>query len=154
MFLIKIVVAILGFFEFFSVYQFNSLDESKLIIEHAKVLPSFVIRDSSAKAIYSAFLLMLGLQRLTWAAVHSETTFYSWLVLIITHTIECFVWWSLALDVNKFETLQSLIIKTVSFEMGTFATLVLLGVPILCLSFTVAAIIDLTTKKRKYTKRS
>lgn len=154
MLFIKLVTALLGFFEFYAVFQFNSQDESKLIVEHAKVLPAFFIRDDSAKVIYSGFLLMLGLQRLTWSAVHGETNFHSWFVLIITHMIECCIWYSLALDVNKFETLQSLIIKTVSFEMGKFATIVLLGVPLLCVLFTIAAVIDLTSKKKKYSKRS
>ena len=151
---IKILCFILGLFEFFSVYQLNTLDENKLITEHAKVLPSFVIRDSSAKLIYCGFLLMLGLQRLTWATVNGTTSLYSWIVLILTHTIECFIWYSLALDVNRYETLQSLIMKTTRGELGVFALLVLIGVPCLVLLFTVCGLIDLTTKKSKYSKRS
>jgi len=151
---IKILCFILGLFEFFSVYQLNTLDENKLIVEHAKVLPSFVIRDSSAKIIYCGFLLMLGLQRLTWATVNGTTSLYSWIVLILTHTIECFIWYSLALDVNRYETLQSLIMKTITFELGLFPLLVLVGVPLLVLVFTVCGLIDLTTKKSKYSKRS
>jgi len=80
---IKLLCFILGLFEFFAVYQFNSQDENILIIEHARLLKPFFIRDNSAKMIYSGFLLMLGLQRLTWATVNSSTSLYSWIVLIL-----------------------------------------------------------------------
>ena len=152
--LIKILCFILGLFEFFAVYQFNTLDENKLIMEHSKVLPSFFIRDNSAKLIYSGFLLMLGLQRLTWATVNGNTNLYSWIVLILTHAIECFIWYSLALDVNRYETLQSLIMKTITFELGVFPLLVLVGVPLLVILFSLCGLIDLTTKKSKVSKRS
>jgi hypothetical protein len=144
---IKILCFILGLFEFFAVYIFQTTSDQDLLRKHDKILPHTIITDDSIKIVYCGFLLMLGLQRLTWATVNGQTSLYSWIVLIITHIIECFVWYILALEKNNFN-LQTLIIKAITFELGEFPFLVLIGVPILCLVFIICAVIDLFSKKQ------
>ena len=95
---------------------------------------------------------MLGLQRLTWATVNGETSFYSWIVLITTHIIECAVWYILALEVNNLDVM-SLIMKSITLELGGFPFVVLIGVPVLCLIFIIAAIVDLLSKKQSKLSR-
>ena len=90
--------------------------------------------------LYCAFVLTLGLQRLTFA--FGGRGFGSWLALVITHAIESSLWWGLALH-PEFNTKslgwQELAAKAAHLDLpgGPQTSILLLFVPFLALLFIV-----------------
>lgn len=142
--LTKFVVLVLGLFEFFACYQHWTVPG-----KNGNVL--YTTRDFHEKLLYSTYILTLGLQRLTFVTSCGGVTGLSWLTLIGTHIVEGLFWWSCALErynmtINASSPVQD-VVKTILGKISTpDEYIVLCGVPVLCALFTLAALVDLTSR--------
>jgi hypothetical protein len=146
--LVKFVVFVLGVYEFLAFYQLwsGAGKEGNLL---------YFTRDFNEKALYSAYILTLGLQRLTFVTSCGGINGLSWLTLIGTHLVETLLWWSCALNkfqvpfVNPTTTPIPEVVKTVMGKLTQGDEYVLLcGVPVLCVLFTLAALVSLSHSSR------
>lgn len=73
--------------------------------------------DPNSKILYVTFILMLGLQRLTFAT--GDRGFWPWVCLVLTHVIESWFWWSLALQTNVIgtQTIDSFLMDVLTFKI-------------------------------------
>ncbi len=86
------------------------------------------------RLLYCAYILTLGLQRLTFGL--ESGAFGSWLCLIATHVVEMLLWWTLALDSGFNQenlTFSDVLRKAVSFQLPPQCTILLLLVPLIVL---------------------
>ena len=94
--------------------------------------------DFRQKLLYCTYILTLGLVRLTFAT--GNLTFLPWVALVLTHVIECYLWWSLALapTFNK-DSLSAVELAkeavTLNLPGGFQTALQLVGVPVLIVLF-------------------
>lgn len=140
--IIKAIAFALGVFEFFAIYKFWTDDAADSMKENP-LLPQLIATDYTARLLYSAYILTLGLQRLTFAV--TDITVMSWLLIFVTHFVESTLWWGLAISKYTGETLISaspkeylkiLDIATKS-PQGSLQKILLLVVPALAIAFLV-----------------
>jgi hypothetical protein len=77
-------VWVLGVFEFFSAYQFFTSPHT--VVADNTLLPHLFASNPAALCVYVAYILTLGLQRLTYA--YSEKTWGTYGSLVLTHVVE------------------------------------------------------------------
>ncbi len=148
MHLSNIIAIILGIFEFIACYELWSKKEHK----NALLPPDFFAHEP-VKMVWMAYILTLGLQRLTWSfgkyrygdgnlPLFSSVAGY--LCLVMTHVVEACLWWSLALSPHfnasgksAFQIIRSCF--DLSVQGGALSAIMLLGVPLLVLFFIIAA---------------
>jgi hypothetical protein len=90
-----IIVAFLGLFEFYSSYRWF-IDDPQQLEDHSLIFPESFSTNYEQKALLIIFLLMLGLQRLSFAT--SGKTIGSYVCLITAHVAECGFFYYLALN--------------------------------------------------------
>lgn len=139
---LKVSCLILGYFEFLAVNLFFFSAEIDLLRKHP-LLPSIIITDLRVKILYCAYILTLGLQRLTFA--YGNQSVGSWLCLVTTHAIECGLWWSLALseEFNKNNlSVTELFVEAAQLKLpgGINTAIMLLIVPTLTMYFLINGI--------------
>lgn len=94
---IKYMVSFLGYIEIYAAFNFW-FDSNERLSNKFGIIPQIVIENNLVRFIYITFILMLGMQRLTWAhgITSSRITFYYWMNLVYAHGIETIFWWNLA----------------------------------------------------------
>ncbi len=152
--LAKLIAIILGVFEFFACFDLWFGTASKPAADALgaggnALLPSDLFGNKLVKVLYSAYILTLGLQRLTWSfGVYKNKSmafsFLNYLCLLATHTAEAWLWWSCALEPHfnvKQQSALDILIDAAQGNArgGALTTILLVGVPALVLYFSIAA---------------
>lgn len=145
--MLSVILTILGLFEVFTVIQIlNNPTFTRLLL-----FPSYFYEDTYTNSLLCSFLLYLGLLRLQY--VYSGKTFISWLILILTHSIECVFFWNLAYASKDFNIkqlpLKEFIIDVISMNYDKLSTVILLGVPCLVIYFLFSPSTSSSNKKSK-----
>ena len=126
---LSVILTILGLFEVFTVVQILT----NPTFDRLLLFPSSFYEDKSTNNLLCSFLLFLGLLRLQY--VYSGQTIISWLIIILTHMIECVFFWNLAYTSQDFNTkqlpLKEFIIDVISMNYDKKCTVILLAVPCL-----------------------
>ena len=157
---LKILCISLGVFEFLAVWSLLQTPAEVILKKQQYTLPAILVTDINAKIVFCGYLLTLGLQRLTFGLTSNENI-ATLSCLVITHVIECIIWFSLAYN-NIFlinvqtsndntDIVSAFIINIIHFKYGAHPYIVLVGVPILTALFIVSAI-SITSAQRKKTK--
>lgn len=147
--IVSVLCLVLGAFEFVSVYSLTNTDSSSILDCH-KHLPAVFIEDASVKILFTVYLLTLGCQRFTYAFAYNRSGIAIRLSLIVTHVIEAYLWWSIAVFTKSTEdTKLSLLLDIINLKYGFNSCLVLIGVPALICIFIVDLIIAATSKHVK-----
>lgn len=131
---IRVIMFLLGIFEFFIVAEILStpLDKMQpLYQKHFLYPPSWF--DIPNRYLLVIFTLFLGLLRICWAT--SNGGWGPWLCLCATHSFELVFVWTLALSAHfnpHNYDLSTLVQKVINFEVGTRdSSVVLMVVPVL-----------------------
>lgn len=132
------ICLVLGLLEFVLAADFFCSAPAR--IAENTLLPAILGTDYGARVVYCAFVLMLGCQRLTYAV--SKPTTLSWLMLVLTHTIEAAFWWIMALEPSFRQgmSIPDLLVAAATMKTGAgfFGPLLLIGVPLLVVNFLLA----------------
>lgn len=143
-FFTKVLSFVLGAYEFYACYKGWSGKQNSLF-------PSIYMRE---RILYAAYILTLGLQRLTFSAVSANIL--SWVCLIGTHMVEAWLWWSLAIEKYQVDTSSHNFTEMISITLSRVKNqseyVLLYGVPFLCLLFTLTLVITLATQRKAFTK--
>lgn len=134
--IIRGIMALLGFFEFFIAYELLTTDSGKLASLRMKhiLYPANFINQVPTRYLLCAWVIFLGLLRLSWATSNGGVG--PWLCLVATHVTECVFLWTLALTSTHFNPKQldlfGLVQKVLAFDIGTKESCVVLCiVPVL-----------------------
>ena len=92
--LASIVAILLGCFEFWLVIKSEVLGDFSTL-NQLTLFPSAFVSNREVHLLLCAFTLFLGLLRISWAV--SGKTVMSWLCVVLTHVIETYFLWNLAL---------------------------------------------------------
>ena len=157
---LKIVCVALGVFEFLAVWSLVQTPASEVLKKQQYTLPAILLTDVNSKIVFCGYLLTLGLQRLTFGLTSTENI-ATLSCLIITHVIECVIWFSLAYN-NIFlintetsdgtDAVKAFFLNIAQFKYGMHPFIVLVGVPILTSLFIASAISITSAAQRKKVK--
>ncbi len=120
---IRIVMLVFGFYEFFLAYQVLTADATKLAEIKLKLFmfPPAFLTQVHTRYLSCMFTTFLGLNRLSWATGNGGIG--PWLCLVTTHFTELLFLWTLAFTGQHFNTqgddLITLAKKVINFEIGT-----------------------------------
>lgn len=148
----RLIVLLLGLFEFFALYELwtTNISDTNLLI------PKDFFDDIRVKFLYSAYILTLGIQRITWSSI--EINLLSWACFVLTHVVESLLWWSLAIakyastDVGRksFKTTPSHeIVFSILTSNGQLAKILLIGVPLLTIILAIIPILEVQNGRTK-----
>mmetsp|Transcript_2477 Transcript_2477/g.2438 ORF Transcript_2477/g.2438 Transcript_2477/m.2438 type:complete len:157 (-) Transcript_2477:130-600(-) len=132
----RILSFLLGIFEFISsiTFYYNSIDR---VENNERLTPIIIASNDIVKVLFCVYLITLGIQRLSWSLGNGGIL--SWLLLLLTHLIEWFMWCYFA-TLSSFRgdlSLNELIIEVITLKSigGLHAFIVLILLPILILFF-------------------
>lgn len=141
----------LGVFEFFAgisiicliTVLFSSvfvISVSKLLLKGAdshEILFQPFLASSATTALFAAFTLILGLQRLTFST--GDGGLFPWLCLVATHVFESIFWWYIAVDIGVLDnsSVVDLLVRLLSnrTEEDKHLFILLFFVPVIALTF-------------------
>lgn len=148
-----VLVFVLGVFEFITVLDLFTSDNTALV-EKYRLFPPQFITDHATKTLVAVFALFLAFLRLGW--VFSGRTLGSWLCLVLSHLVEMAFIWNLALmphfNTNGLDIFQ-LLTNVVHMKYDRFSTILLLAVQLMPLTFLVTGP-EIPVRKSSKTKKS